>query len=133
MSLCKIVDLRAAELTAAWTSESTKQRALEAGQMLIREQADKVVGCARERHSVCENRPAERARRRPIQGEVDFIPRCPQDESRTGRSVGEGTARRPELSRPDSSRGLAGKMRKPPFVEAVFEGRKDRFSGDADG
>jgi recombinational DNA repair protein RecT len=133
MSLCKVVDLRAAELTRGMDARIDKTRALELVKMIIREQSDKVVGCT----LASVMRAAKTALLSGLvvdrfKGEVDFIPR-----NRKMKVDGKEIWVK-ELHADPNYRGLihyvanTGKMKKPPFVEAVFEGEKLEFSGDAD-
>ena len=133
MSLCKIVDLRAVELTRGMDERINKTRALELVKMIIREQSDKVVGCTlasvirSAKTALLSGLVVDR-----FKGEVDFIPR-----NRKMKVDGKEVWVK-ELHADPNYRGLihyvtnTGKLRKPPFVEAVFEGERLEFGGDAD-
>lgn len=133
MALCKIVDLRAVELTRGMDERINKTRALELVKMIIREQSDKVVGCTlasvirSAKTALLSGLVVDR-----FKGEVDFIPR-----NRKMKVDGKEVWVK-ELHADPNYRGLihyvanTGKIRKPPFVEAVFEGERLEFSGDAD-
>lgn len=135
MHLCRLIDLRAPELLAGVDARVDKSRIIEAVKMVIREKSELCVGCTLP--SVMRAAKVAVMSGLKIGGfkhEVDFIPRNRYVEV-PGKSKKQKIR---ELCADPNYRGLihyvgnTGKMKSPPFVEAIFEGEKYEFTGDAE-
>jgi recombinational DNA repair protein RecT len=128
------LDLRRDEQLAGVDPRIDRVRLMETTKMLIREQAEKVVGCTLA--SVMRSVKVAMLSGLVIdrfKGEVDFIPR-----NRYLKVEGRPDKKIKELWADPNYRGMihyvanTGEMSKPPFVECVYEGEQFEFVGESD-